>query len=201
MKKTLAKITLGIATLAACWVLGLILFVWVIQSDMLKSDTKTDAIIVLTGGAFRIETGIDLYRAKHAHYLYISGVDPGTDVIDRIKSNGVSDQDLSCCVVIESLAKDTNDNAYFTNQWIRKQHIESATIVTANYHMPRSLVEFSLLDGHTQLYPFSITPESVMFKKWWAFKGSRELIVEEYNKFLFAGLKLCLIKLLNLVSL
>jgi len=175
-------------------------FVMLIQSNYFKSERPTEATIVLTGGAFRIEAGIDLYRDKHSKFLYISGVHPSTNLIERLKSNGISDTDLECCVVIEQLAKDTNDNAFFTTEWIHKNNIRSATIVTANYHMPRSLIEFSLLNNSTVLYPFSVSPESVMFNRWWVWEGSRHLIIEEYNKFLLAGLKLCLVKLLSLFS-
>ncbi len=197
---TVKRIFLYGLSLIGLWILGLLFFVYIIQSDVYKNNTQTEAIIVLTGGAFRIETGIDLYRNKHAKYLYISGVNPTTNIVNRVKSNGLKDEDLDCCVVIEQLAKDTNDNALYATKWLHKNDIHTATIVTANYHMPRSMTEFELLNWDVKFYPFSIDPESVIFDRWWFWDGSRQLIVEEYNKFLYAGFKLCFAKILNFFS-
>ena len=43
-------------------------------------------------------------------------MNPTTNIVNRVKSNGLKDEDLECCVVIEQLAKDANDNALYGNQ-------------------------------------------------------------------------------------
>ena len=46
----------------------------------------------------------------------------------------------------------TNGNAIEAKQWIEQNGIKTITLVTANYHMPRSLLEFKKALPNTYLH-------------------------------------------------
>ena len=73
-----------------------------------------------------------------------------------------------------------------TIPWLKKEKFESIRLVTASYHMPRSLVEFRSVMRNIEIMPHPVFPESFKAKEWWLWPGSTGLIMEEYNKYLLA---------------
>jgi len=58
-------------------------------------------------------------------------------------------------------------------------------IVTANYHMPRSLAEFSTAMPGIRLVPYPV-PEILADRNWWLDPGSMRTLQFEYAKYLGA---------------
>ena len=83
-------------------------------------------------------------------------------------------------------AVDTTANAIETAAWARQQGIASIRLVTAAYHMPRSLLEFRQAMPMATIVPHPVFPESVKQLDWWAWPGTAALVISEYNKFLLA---------------
>ena len=48
-------------------------------------------------------------------------------------------QRFDCCADLGFMAADTHGNAQETADWARAHRYKSLIVVTANYHMPRSL--------------------------------------------------------------
>jgi uncharacterized SAM-binding protein YcdF (DUF218 family) len=131
----------GAATTMLLWAGGL---VWFVHSSLtIASDpSETDAIIVLTGGRLRLETGLDLLGAGRAQKLFISGVNPHVDRIELMRVTGhAADEDLSR-IVIGHDADNTLGNARETAGWMLQEGYRSLRLVTSWYHMRRSLLEF-----------------------------------------------------------
>jgi len=69
---------------------------------------------------------------------------------------------------------------------MRANKLSSLRLVTAAYHMPRSLLEFSDVLEDVKITPHPVFPDHVKQSKWWAFPGTFALTVTEYNKLLLA---------------
>ncbi|PKR54214.1 hypothetical protein COO20_11240 [Thalassospira marina] len=175
--------------LAVVWTFGFFWYVSQIPDRVANPYQKTDAIVVLTGGSERLSEGRRLLNRHLAKKLFISGVYRGVEV-DELLSAGNADPDLvACCIVLGHIAENTRGNAIETATWVYKQGYRSLRIVTANYHMPRSLLEFHNLMPDVDIVAHPVFPENVKVDDWWRWPGSAALISSEYNKYLFAALR------------
>ena len=110
--------------------------------------------------------------------------------VDELLSVGKSDPRLiACCVVLGHVAENTRGNAIETAVWMYEEGFKSLRIVTANYHMPRSLLEFKSLMPDVEIVAHPVFPDNVKVDNWWRFPGSSALIASEYNKYVFASLR------------
>ena len=66
-------ISRALSALLLIYVLGYALFVVLLPKS--ADDRRTDGIVVLTGGAKRLERGLDLMERRRADRMLISGVD------------------------------------------------------------------------------------------------------------------------------
>lgn len=124
------------------WLAGLVAFVGVSlarpQADLSK---QSDAIVVLTGGSNRIETGIELFSEGSAPELFITGVHE-TVTKEELLSRWKGQQPLpSCCVTIGYKATSTTENAAETKEWMAAKNFKTIRLVTSDYHMNRALLE------------------------------------------------------------
>jgi uncharacterized SAM-binding protein YcdF (DUF218 family) len=69
---------------------------------------------------------------------------------------------------------------------MREQGLRSLRLVTAAYHMPRSLLEFHRVLPGTEIVPHPVFPEHVKQRSWWRWPGSASLFASEYSKYLVA---------------
>jgi uncharacterized SAM-binding protein YcdF (DUF218 family) len=148
----------------------------------------TDAIVVLTGGSQRVNSGIALLREGKGRKLFVSGVNHQVDLEDLLRSSrdgsdGARDW-ASCCVVLGHRAVDTLGNAAETAQWMRQQGFHSLRLVTAWYHMRRSLLEFERAMPEIEIVPHPVFPDQVAHEHWWARRETAALLVTEYGKYL-----------------
>lgn len=171
---------------AAAWTFGLFRFVAAIPERVIDATSRTDAIVVLTGGSGRLSTGLRLLSEKRADKLFVSGVYHGIDVTKLLEMSQHAPEEFNCCVEIGHSAGNTAGNAAETSAWVREQGYRSLRIVTASYHMPRSLLEFRHLLPEAVLIPHPVFPEHVKQERWWAWPGTASLFASEYNKFLLA---------------
>ena len=133
---------LGLALV--CWLGGLVWFAQTIPREDGWADRATDAIVVLTGGSERISTGVQLLSRGLGRTLFVSGVHQGVDLRDMLRAARLEPSTLECCIVLGYEAGDTVGNAAETAAWMRSRSYESLRLVTSNYHMRRSLLEFGM---------------------------------------------------------
>ncbi|MDP2698821.1 YdcF family protein [Thalassospira sp.] len=171
------------------WAAGLMWYVGKIPDVVENPDQQTDAIIVLTGGSERLSEGRRLLSRHLAKKLFISGVYRGVEVNELLSAGKADPNMIACCVVLGHVAENTRGNALETALWVYEEGYRSLRVVTANYHMPRSLLEFRSVMPDVELVAHPVFPEHVMIDNWWRWPGSAALITSEYNKFLFAALR------------
>ena len=172
---------------AACclsWFGGLLWFATPPAAD--TRAAATDAIVVLTGGSLRLQSGIDLLREGKGRKLFVSGVNQQVDLDDLLGVAGHAPDWALCCVVLGHQADNTLGNAQETAQWMRRQAFRSLRLVTAWYHMPRSLLEFDRAMPEIDIVAHPVFPDQVKQERWWASRGTAALLVSEYLKFLGA---------------
>lgn len=145
-----------------------------------------DAIIVLTGGKYRIRTGIELLEKQQGKRLFISGVSPGvtkTDALKLDRTKPFPNRSLLPFIDLGYRAKNTQDNGWESAEWMRQKGFNTAFVVTSAYHMPRSLLELSHAMPQITLKPY---PVSVNDKKNSASRLKQlKFLLSEYTKYLY----------------
>jgi len=174
------------------WALGFLAFVSTLPETIAAPERPTDAIVVLTGGSQRLETGLDLLDKARAPKLFISGVHRGVDVAELLRIARKEPGRLECCIVIDYNADDTIGNARETARWVSRQGLTSIRLVTAGYHMPRSLLEFKAALPQVTIVPHPVFPPNVKQEAWFSYPGTAALFAVEYTKYVLARLRLAL---------
>jgi uncharacterized SAM-binding protein YcdF (DUF218 family) len=174
--------------LALIWLAGLVRFADSIPRTVDDPTRRTDAIVVLTGGSGRLDEGLNLLELNLGERLFVSGVYRGVDVKTLFQMFQRNPQDLEARIGIGT-AINTKGNASETADWIAAQGYKSLRLVTASYHMPRSLMEFHNAMPGTVIVTHPVFPEHVKVDNWWLWPGTMGLIASEYNKMMFAWLR------------
>ncbi|MGQ0662231.1 MAG: YdcF family protein [Pseudomonadota bacterium] len=179
----LAAVGLGIAL----WLGGLIWFAQRIpRPDSALADDPTDAVIVLTGGPLRLKTGLEVLAAGRARKLFVSGVYRGVDAAELLRAARHDPAAVECCIVLGYSADNTAGNAAEARAWMAGEGFSSLRLVTASYHIERSLLEFRRAMPEARIVPHPVFPENFMREQWWQWPGTLSLIVTEYHKYLAA---------------
>ena len=106
-------------------------------------ERPTDAIVVLTGGAKRIERGLDLMARNKAKRMLVSGVARTVRQEELAAQYRADDSLFQCCVDLGRMAVDTRSNAEEVARWMDKNKFRSMRLVTTDWHMPRARFELS----------------------------------------------------------
>ncbi len=170
----------------AAWLAGLAWFTSMLPTSVEDATRPADAIVVLTGGSGRISAGLDLLAAGRARKLFISGVGPAVDVQELLRVSQRPAAELECCVALGHQAGSTLGNAVETAGWMQDNGLHSLRLVTAAYHMPRSLLHFRRAMPDIDIIPHPVFSENFRQDDWWRWPGSANLIVTEYSKYLVA---------------
>ena len=172
----------GVVTTMLLWVVGLL---WFVHSSlsMASDPSRTDAIVVLTGGRLRLEAGLDLLGAGRAQKLFVSGVNPHVDRIELMRVAGHADDEDLNRIVIGHDADNTLGNARETAGWMQQEGYSSLRLVTSWYHMQRSLLEFQRAMPQTRIVaePVFAGHEGEAWSGW---IDIGMLTVSEYDKYL-----------------
>ncbi len=183
----------GIAATIA-WSAGFLGFVEHIPRNLpvlaMGVDAKRyDAIVVLTGGSGRLEAGLRLLEAGRARKMFVSGVYHGVDVASLLELSQTAPRDLDCCITLGYSADDTTGNAAETVKWMSAEGFSSMLLVTANYHLPRSLLEFRSAMPGAKIAAWPVQPPNVQIANWWRWPGTARLLAGEYTKYLAAWVR------------
>ena len=177
----------ALVCLGAIWFSGLLWFSKQVPSDGEAPTAKTDAIVVLTGGTGRLDMGLLLLEKKFAKQLFVSGVARGVDVSTLLSVAQRAPKELECCISVGYRAYDTVGNAEEAASWVRSRNVKSIRLVTASYHMPRSLIEFRYAMPTMQIVPHPVHPPQFKRSQWWLWPGTASLLASEFNKYLIAA--------------
>jgi len=172
------------------WSAGLAWFAGEMPSTAASADIQpVDAVVVLTGGSRRLGAGLELLARGDAKKLLVSGVHPDVVKAEIAGADRRLQALAECCLELGYEATDTLGNAQEAARWMRRERFNSLALVTATYHMPRSLAEFhhALPDAH--ILPYPVFPDNFKREEWWRWPGSAALVLAEYHKYMLARLR------------
>jgi uncharacterized SAM-binding protein YcdF (DUF218 family) len=106
-------------------------------------EERTDAVVVLTGGANRMERGLDLLKRGVARRMLVSGVARTVRPPELAARYPGHDALFACCIDLGREAVDTRSNAEEVSRWMAKHKFTSVRLVTTDWHMPRARFELS----------------------------------------------------------
>lgn len=171
---------------------------WFVQAMPTKStppSVKTDAIIVLTGGADRVERGLAMVGAGAAPVLFISGVGQHVSVGQMVVAHADRTVQMQIAqrqpqIILDYIANTTQTNAEQSLEFVRARKLKSIRLVTAHYHMQRSLLVFRRAMPGVSIVPDAVFPEGFHRDEWWQHDNTRRLMFSEYYKYYGALLRI-----------
>lgn len=188
---TLKRLLIGSAGAALALVaFGFVLFANAVTREPSVPDASADGIVVLTGGQTRISEAGRLLEERRGQRLLISGVNPKAGRPELMRISGLDEDIFSCCVDLGYAALNTVGNAAETQRWAEGLGYQRLIVVTAAYHMPRSLAELARAMPGMELIPHPVAPEGLRRKVWWLDTATTRLLAAEYAKFLQAAARL-----------
>ena len=180
------------ALLLALWLAG---FAWFTREVAVLSPPpapKAVGIVVLTGGGGRVAEGVKLLAAGAGKRLLVSGVHPEVTLSDLLASAAadgapINEQLAACCVALGYAAGSTEGNAREATDWVAGwkdpgKAPPSLLVVTANYHLPRALLEFHRALPRAELVPYPLARD-IAAGPWWQSPDSARLLLTEYVKY------------------
>ena len=173
------------AAFAVVWAGGFLWFVSLLPRPAAGPTMTAEGIVVLTGGRNRIDAGLVLLNQGRGAKLFISGANQGASS-PTIRSLRERSPKYDCCIEVGFEALDTVGNAAETAAWVGREGLASLLVVTANYHMPRGLIELRRAMPDVLLVPYPVFSESVRLDAWWRSPGTARVIAREATKYWFA---------------
>ena len=175
--------SVGLPLLAgvALWFFLLLDFLDKIPQESHRQLPKSQVIIVLTGSLGRIDHGIELFKQGVADRIFISGLSRDANTEQILAP--LSEAQQKCCVGLGFSAPDTRGNAIESAAFVKQQGIRSLILVTADFHMPRSLFEFRRALPQTVIIPEPVLTKNHSNGQWWRNRQSLFLILREFHKY------------------
>jgi len=174
-------VTAGFAAFAL-----LLWFGFTMPSEPDDPTANTDAIVVLTGGGERIEQAYALLQKGLARRMFVTGVDTKVTKSELMKRLGDPPQELAARIELGFRAEDTKGNANETAAWFNSQNLKSLRLVTANYHMRRSLLLFHRALPDAKIVAHPVVPKQLGPGEWWGNRQSAEVVARELVKYIAA---------------
>lgn len=167
---------------AGLYAAGFFVFVQTLPATPARA-AHADGIVALTGGVARLDAAEALLERGAGKRLLISGVHASLtkNALKRLVHAGSR---FDCCVDLGFAAMSTHGNAAEAAAWARRHGYHSLLIVTANYHMPRSLNEFSTAMPGMRLYAYPVEQDDVRVDAWWRDSHTLKVLHLEYAKYL-----------------
>ncbi len=131
--------------LLLAWALGFAVFALMLPRP--ADATKTDGVVVLTGGSGRITRGVEALEKGWSKQLLVSGVDSEVKPAELATENDIPARLMDCCITLGYDAVDTRSNASETAAWAKDRKIGSIRLVTSDWHMRRASHDLEAVVG------------------------------------------------------
>jgi len=158
-------------------------------------------IVILTGGTNRIKDGFDIInkfdkKSKYTIKILVSGTGKGFTKLS-LQNMLSPDFDLKlikCCVELDAISQNTYSNAKQTLKWSTKNNIKEFILITSNYHMPRSILEFKNKMPNIRILTYPIKPRKHEINNWLNSFETFSLIFYEFCKFIISNIRINILK-------
>ncbi|OZQ61796.1 hypothetical protein CA600_24190 [Paenibacillus sp. VTT E-133280] len=151
--------------------------------SLTESPKQADVIIVLSGGQGRVEKAVELYKSGYAPYIILSNAKEITsrsgDMLQTALNLGIP-QDA---IYTENAAESTYQNAEFTLPIMKEHDLQSAIVVSSDFHMRRVKLLYDRVYKKSEIELTYVGSSSgYNAKRWWSDRKSRETTFNEYVK-------------------
>ena len=180
----------GLAALlvvALIWAAGLMAFAArVRQSTPAPEPAAAEGIVALTGAGSneRIEAAMRLLEDGKGKRMLVSGVSREASREDIRTVSRAAKRLYDCCVDLGFEAATTLGNARETAGWAQAMRYHSLIVVTADYHMPRAMLELRGALPGVRLQAYPVATSAVNAERWWRTSRGARLMAVEYCKYL-----------------
>ena len=162
----------AVSLMLIAWVLGFAWFGAFLPQPL--DGRTTDAIVVLTGGAGRIDRGLLLLKDGAAKRMLISGVDRSVRPVELAQRYKAPMPMFDCCVTLGREAIDTRSNALETARWLDRRNFHTVRLITTDWHMRRAALELRQTLPRDVVLVYDAVPS----------RPSLAVLFKEYNKYL-----------------
>ena len=144
--------------------------------------------MALTGAGSneRLAAAMGLLEDGYGRRVLVSGVNREASREDIRNVSRAVRRLYDCCVDLGFTAADTVGNARETADWAQAMRYRSLIVVTADYHMPRAMLELNavLRGAGVSAQTYAVATPSLKSRDWWRSPGAARLMVVEYCKYL-----------------
>src|SRR5687768_9787855 len=174
---------------ALIWLSGLFAFAArVQQSTPAPLPPPAQGIVALTGAGSneRLAAAVGLLEDGYGERVLVSGVNRMASREDIRNVSRAVRRLYDCCVDLGFTAADTVGNARETAEWAKAMRYSSLTVVTADYHMPRAMLELKAVLRGTgvRVDSYAVATPALKSRGWWRSPRAARLMVVEYCKYL-----------------
>ncbi len=172
--------------LAAIWLAGLAAFAdRIARLTPAEDPAAADGVVALTGGSdLRLEAASRLLEDGKGRRLLVSGVNRQATRQDLLGVTGAAKPIFDCCVDLGFTAADTVGNAREAAEWARSLGYRSLILVTADYHMPRAMLELKAALPQARIAAYPVATPDLDARHWRSTADSARRMVVEYSKYL-----------------
>ncbi|WP_397416256.1 YdcF family protein [Phenylobacterium sp.] len=183
------KAIAAVLVVALIWLSGLLAFAARVQQQTPpRAPERAEGVVVLTGAGSnaRIAAAMGLLEDGFGGRLLVSGVDRKATREDIRNVSRAVRRLYDCCVDLGFTAADTVGNARETASWARAMRFRSLIVVTADYHMPRAMLELNaaLKPMGVSAQTYAVATPALKARDWWRHPSAARLMVVEYSKYL-----------------
>jgi len=168
------------------WTVGLLAFATRVEHSTPAAEPPVaDGIVALTGASvIRLEAATKLLEEGKGKRLLVSGVNRQASRADILDVTKAGKKVYDCCVDLGFMAADTVGNAEETADWARAKGYKRLILVTADFHMPRALLELHAAMPEAQIIPYPVLTETLDTPRWTRTNRGVRLMALEYTKYL-----------------
>lgn len=174
---------------ALIWFSGLLAFASRVQhSTPNRAPAPAHGIVALTGANSneRLAAAMGLLEDGYGKRVLVSGVNPKASRADVRRVSRAVRRLYDCCVDLGFTAADTVGNARETLAWAEAMRYRKLIIVTADYHMPRAMLELNAVfrGAGITAQTYAVPTKALKARDWWRNPDAARLMVVEYCKYL-----------------
>ncbi|MDR2781839.1 MAG: YdcF family protein [Holosporaceae bacterium] len=141
----------AIVILLMLWIGAFLGFLICVHKESQNNELGCNNMAILTGGKNRMADAMSFLEDSPLPSplkVLISGVDLHTTIQDIFGNNSPEHIDFT----LGKEAKNTRGNAREIINWMKNNNMQEITVITSDYHMPRSLLEIKHLDPNIKIY-------------------------------------------------
>ena len=170
------KLVIILAVLS--YIAGFVIFLYAAK-NISNSYDYIEHSIVLTGGKNRVQTGVAVLDEGLSDMLFISGVNTEVDKQSVLSADFGNHEDD---VELGYKATTTKENAIESREWIEARDIKKVRVITSDYHVFRSRLEFDCVMPNIDKDFYSVENINDGFL---SSVYNWKILFEEYNKLIF----------------